>query len=247
MLSSKATCYGIHQLHWNLQFYKQDATHPLQVSITCKPECMLSFVQGHLVLFTSMNCICWTPQPPDRCCSHMYSSLGTGSAVKEKTHWHLVAKEHITDNTKQCRCLSFHIYAVQRDAARTGMGRCSNSSCRRDGPSEKSSVGLNPPAQHLIATGTGMRQDSQKHYKGTRTQLSQRQTSVSRRTAVSSSFVIGRQRQKEVPTSYQDSDHIHLATASVSIRVLRLHKNSSASLSLPRLSKEARRIPTFKY
>ena len=36
MLSAKAICYGIHQLHWNLQFHKQDATHPLQVAITCR-------------------------------------------------------------------------------------------------------------------------------------------------------------------------------------------------------------------
>jgi len=68
-----------------------------------------------------------------------------------------VAKEHITDNTEQCRCLSFHIYAVQGDAAQTGMGRCSNSSGRRDGPSEKSSADLNPSARQLIGTGTGMR------------------------------------------------------------------------------------------
>lgn len=44
------------------------------------------------------------------------------------------------------------------------MGLCSNSSCRRDGPSKKSNTGLNPPAQQLIETGTGIRY-SQKHHK----------------------------------------------------------------------------------
>lgn len=48
------------------------------------------------------HCTCCTPQP------------GPSSATTEKTHWHLVAKEHITDNMEHCRCLSARIYAVER-------------------------------------------------------------------------------------------------------------------------------------
>lgn len=75
--------------------------------------CYPSF-RVNLILFTSMNCTCWTPQPPDRCCSHMYSSLGTTSATTEKTHWHLVAKEDITDNTKLQMPLISYLCCTER-------------------------------------------------------------------------------------------------------------------------------------
>lgn len=39
---------------------------------------------------------CWTPKP--HVCGHVYSSLGPSSATKGNMHWHVVAKEPVTDN-----------------------------------------------------------------------------------------------------------------------------------------------------
>lgn len=88
--------------------------------------------------------------------SHVHKMM-CKSCYQEKTHLHVVAKEPITDNYEQCRCLSFPVSAIQRDVAQAGIGRYSNSSWRRDDPSEKSGIVLNSSAQHLTGTGTEMR------------------------------------------------------------------------------------------
>lgn len=52
-------------------------------------------------------------------------------------------------------------------------------------------------------------------------------------TAVSPSFAVGKQRQKEVPTSYQDSGYLHVATASISISTVSTKVPPSVSSDSP--------------
>lgn len=72
---------------------------------------------------------------------------------QEKTHWHVGAKEPVTDYMNSAGASHFLCSAVPQ----AGMGRYSNSSWGRDDPSEKCGIDLNPSAQHLTGTGTEMR------------------------------------------------------------------------------------------